>query len=121
MTKTELEKRVLEQEQRMMALISGNVRLMSEIERLKAENLKLRHDTENVLNVLRKRDDELYNRLDMLQNEYDKNKNRLLNDEVEINNLKLFFNEFIVRHEKQCKMRNKDKVKIISNENDLPF
>lgn len=70
MDKQELEKKVSEHEERLLSIVSGNIGLMNTISRLEIELDKLKLDTEQVLDILRQRDDELRNEISKLKGYY---------------------------------------------------
>lgn len=75
MTKEQLESKVLELEERMLALINGNIKLMGDIERLKTDFAQLLINSENVVTILKKRDDYLNDKLNEIEthvNDYKK-------------------------------------------------
>lgn len=55
----ELEKKVLEHEQRLLAIVSGNINIMSRLDKVEHDINILKNETENVLDILKQRDDEL--------------------------------------------------------------
>ena len=55
----ELEKKVLEHEQRLLAIVSGNINIMSRLDKIEHDIKNLKDETENVLDILKQRDDEL--------------------------------------------------------------
>lgn len=76
MTKQQLESKILELEERMQAIISGNIKLMGDIERLKTDFAQLLINGESVVRILKKRDDNLNDRLNNIEkNNFIKNTN----------------------------------------------
>lgn len=71
MTKQQLESKVLELEERMQAIISGNIKLMGDIERLKTDFAQLLINSENVVTILKKRDDYLNDKLNEIETHVD--------------------------------------------------
>ena len=67
MTKEQLESKVLELEERMLALINGNIKLMGDIERIKTDFGQLLINSENVVTILKKRDDYLNDKLNEIE------------------------------------------------------
>lgn len=55
----ELEKKVLEHEQRLLAIVSGNINIMSRLDKIEHDIKNLKDETENVLDILKQRDNEL--------------------------------------------------------------
>ena len=71
MTKQQLEYKILELEERMLALISGNIKLMGDIDRLNKDFGQLLKNTESVVTILKKRDDDLNDRLNEVETHID--------------------------------------------------
>ena len=66
----ELEKKVLEHEERLLAIVSGNINIMSRLEKIEHDINKLKNDTENVLDILKQRDDELNDDMSKMKEYY---------------------------------------------------
>lgn len=71
MTKmNEIEKKVLEHEQRLLAIVSGNINIMSRLDKIEHDIKNLKDETENVLDILKQRDDELNDDMSKMKEYY---------------------------------------------------
>ena len=66
----EIEKKVLEHEQRLLAIVSGNINIMSRLDKIEHDIKNLKDETENVLDILKQRDDELNDDMSKMKEYY---------------------------------------------------